>query len=182
MDTKNLVMVLVLFMAFFLGVTGCTSLSSQSPHKERGPQRKTSHLKTAKGIAISDQKKRTYFNLEQAKADLEMARQKVKLAELKMELSVLEMKLADYHQKIAETIVRKAKIFKQCQTLEAEHKGGRDKKAADIDKLKVLKTKSLDLESENIKTKAAIAKIDLDIQELKRKVDLHGKPAAPEAQ
>jgi chromosome segregation ATPase len=160
---------------FLLGVTGCALLSAQIPLKGEGAQPKKSHPKTEKGIAKPDQKKRRPLNLKQAKADLKLALQKVELAELKMELSVLEMKLADYHQKIAEAMVRKAEIYQQCRKLEAGHKDGRVKKADDIDKLKALKTKSLDLESENIQTKAAIAKIDLDIQELKRKVDLHIK-------
>lgn len=181
MDNRTLFTVFVLFMVFFFGVIGCASLSTQSPVKGTGDQPKTSHSKMAKGIAATEQKKRNGLNLKQAQADLKLARQKVKLAEFKMELSVLEMKLADYHQKISETIVRRAKIFKQCQKLETDHKAGRVKDAAGIDKLKALKTKSLDLESENIKTEAAIAKIDLDIRELKQKVDLHTKRPATAA-
>jgi hypothetical protein len=157
-------------MVLLFGVLGCSFFSSISPSKGSENHPKTSHSKVGNNIAASEQKKRKGLNLKQAQDDLKLARKKVKLAELQMELSVMEMKLADYHQQIAETMVRKAKIFKQYQKLQADHKAGRVKKAADIDKLKVLKTKSLELESENVKTKAAIAKIDLDIQELKQKI------------
>jgi hypothetical protein len=196
MATRNLFTVIALSMVFFSGaMIGCASLSARSPFKELGIQLKAFQAKTSKGVeipdqpkkdvaitdqtkkdaAISDQTKREHLDLEQAKTDLELARQKVELAELKMELSVLEMRLADYHQKMAETELSKVKIFEQRQKLEANHKLGKIKKATDIEKLKALKTKSLDLESENIQTKAAIAKIDMDIQVLKQKVDLHNE-------
>jgi chromosome segregation ATPase len=155
METLKPHALVVLSMVCLLGVTGCAS------------------------FAIPDQTETRPLNLVQAKAGLKLARQKAKLAELEMELSVLEMKLADYHQKIAETLVRKAEIYKQCQKWEAGRKNGRVKKAAAIDKLKALKTETLDLESENIKSEAAIAKIDLNIQKLKRKADLYIKRLAP---
>jgi chromosome segregation ATPase len=175
---------MICFAIFFIGVTGCTSSTIQGSRKKEGLQPKTSHLETARdSIAKQNRTKVKPPSLAQAKADLKLARQKVKLAELKMELSVLEMKLADFHQKIAETMVRKAEVFKQCQKLESDYPKGRGIKAAVIDELEALKTKSLDLESENIKTKAAMAKIDLNIQKLKRKVDLQinrRTPATPE--
>jgi chromosome segregation ATPase len=164
---------------FLLWVMGCAYLSFQNPFENQNPleasgtEPGTSHSKTAKAIAVKNQIKRKPVNLKQAKADLKLARQKARLTELKMELSVLEMKLSDYHLKIAETMLRKAKIAQQCQRIEADHKAGRVEKAAAIDKIKALKTKSLGLDSENINVKSVIAKLDLDIQELKRKIDLH---------
>jgi hypothetical protein len=150
---------------------GCASLSSQSPLKGLGTQPKGAHFKTAKAIAIHHKTKRKPLNIEQAEAELELARQKAKLAELKMELSVLEMKVSDYHQKIAENMLSKAKISQRRQKLEAEQKAGRVKKAVAIDKIKALETNSLGLDSDNINAKSAIAKLKLDIQELKRKIN-----------
>jgi hypothetical protein len=160
-----------LAMVFFTGVTVGTSMAGQSSPKGTKSQTKMSRSNTASRHAKQDQAKTRPLDLEQAKADLKVARRSVKLAELKMELSVLEMKRADYHYKIAETMVRKAKLFKQCRKLEVGNKNGKGIRPIDIDKLKTLKTKSLDLEAENIKTRAALAKIDMNIQELKRKVD-----------
>lgn len=181
-DTVYRFAIIFLSLAAFTAATGCTSLAGQGSSKAPGTQPKVSRSKSATGIAKQDQTQAKALNLKQAKADLKSARRKVKLAEFKMELSVLEMKLADYHQKIAETMVRKAEIFKQCRKLEADNKNGRGIKPVDIDKLKALKTKSLALESENIKTRAAMAKIDLNIQELKRVVDwkLNHRPAPPD--
>lgn len=193
MEARNLFAVLFLSMVFFLGtMVGCSSLSTENALEMLGIQLTSSYSKQEKSIAIPDQTdsenekgieipgqaEERALNLEQAKTDLEQAMQKVKLAELKMEISVLEMKLADYDQKIAETEFRKVKIFEKCQKLEANHKDGRIKKASDIDKLKALKIKSMDLESENIQSKAAMVKIDQDIQELKQKVDMHIKHRA----
>jgi chromosome segregation ATPase len=161
-----------------LKVVGCSFSSAKNPLPEAKAQFKKSQSKTAKAIDAPAQIKKDRLNLAQAKAELKLAQQKVKLSELKMELSILEMKLADCHQEIAETMVRKAYIFQKCQRLEADLKAGRVNKAEKIDKLKALKTKSLDFESENIKTQATIAKLDLEIQELKQKVDLYTKRSA----
>jgi hypothetical protein len=162
-----------LTMTGLAGVTGCTSLTDLNSRNAVGTQPESSHSTSAGDlVAMSNQAEAKPISLKKAKTDLKQARQKVKLAELKMELSVLEMKLADYHQKIAETMVRKAEIYKQRLRLEADYPKGKGIKTAVIDKLEVLKTKSLDLESDNIKSKAAMAKIDLNIQKLKRKVDL----------
>jgi hypothetical protein len=172
-NTRNQLVTFVICMVLIFGVTGCSSFANQSSRKASGTPAKASPIKLKSAsdyVAIPNRSKTRPLNLEKAKADLKKARRKVQLAELKMELSVLEMKLADYNQKIAETMVRKAEILKQRQRLQADYPKGRGIKAAVIDKLKTLKTRSLDLESENIKSRAAMAKIDLNIQKLKRKV------------
>ena len=114
--------------------------------------------------------KEAEFDLRQAKANQKLADEKVKLADLQKEWALLNDKNAGYEKKLAEVQERKAEIVVEVKMAEAIDNAGLGDKEDNIKKIANLKTKELDVTTDEIKIQADIDTTELKLKKLDKQI------------
>ena len=170
MNQRNIYGIALLLALAMFWTTGCSALKgTKTDTAKKAPKQSLySQVPTPMRVPVDQ----AANDLRQAKADLKLADEQVKLAELKKERAILEKKRADQRQKLAKTTVQKQEVIQERKKVEAIDNANLGDKAKNIKQIANLKTKELNIESSCVKTRAAIATLDLEIQKLDRKVNL----------
>lgn len=114
--------------------------------------------------------KEAEFDLRQAKNDAKLADEKVKLSELQKEWALLNNKNAGYVKKLSEVRERKAEIVVEVKMAQAIDNAGLGDKEANIKKIANLRTKELDVTTDEIKIKADIDTTELKLKRLDKQI------------
>jgi hypothetical protein len=114
--------------------------------------------------------KEAEFDLQQAKEDAKLADEKVKLADLQKEWALLNDKNTGFIKKLAEVQQRKAEIVVEVRKAEAIDNAGLGDKEENIKNIANLKTKELDITSDEIKVQADIDTTELKLKKLDKQI------------
>lgn len=114
--------------------------------------------------------KEAEFDLRQAKKYSKLADEKVQLAELQKEWALLNDKNAGYVKKLAAVRERKAEITVEVKMAEAIDNAGLGDKEDNIKNIANLKTKELDITTDEIKIKADIDTTELKLKRLSKRI------------
>lgn len=154
-------------MTFLVGcvTTPMTKSSSGSDGKKAEPGNYSQVPASLRGPV-----KEAEFDLNQAKEDSKVADEKVKLAELQKEWALLNDKNAGYVKKLAEVRERKAEIVVEVRKAEAIDNAGLGDKEENIKNIANLKTKELDITTDEIKVQADIDTTELKLKKLDKQI------------
>ena len=155
----------IIAMTFLVGcvTTSGSSKSSSSSGVKKAPPGTYSQVPAS----LRGPVKEAEFDLKQAQSDQKLADEKVKLAALQKEWAVLNDKNAGYIKKLATVQQNKAEVIVEVRQAEAIDNAGLGDKAENIKNIAKLKTKELNVTTDEIKIQA-----DIDTTELKlRKLD-----------
>lgn len=114
--------------------------------------------------------KEAEFDLRQASEDMKLADEKVKLAELQKEWALLNDKNAGYVKKLAEVRRAKAEIVVEVRKAEAIDNAGLGDKEENIKNIAKLRTKELDISTDEIKVQADIDTTELKLKKLDKQI------------
>lgn len=161
----------IIAMAFFVGcvstsgLKGSSSSSSKAGGKVSAPASYSQVPASLRGPV-----KEAEFDLKQARENQKLAEEKVKLADLQKEWALLNDKNAGYVKKLAEVQERKAGIVVEVRMAEAIDNAGLGDKEENIKKIANLRTKELDVTSDEIKVQADIDTTELKLKKLDKRI------------
>jgi hypothetical protein len=162
-------------LAVFIAITflvGCVSTPMTKSSSSSGSGGKVAAPASYSQVPASlrGPVKEAEFDLRQAKEYSKLANEKVKLAELQKEWALLNDKNAGYEKKLAEVRERKAEIVVEVKMAEAIDNAGLGDKEENIKNIASLKTKELDITSDEIKIKADIDTTELKLKRLNKQI------------
>jgi hypothetical protein len=155
----------IIAMTFLVGcvTTSGGSKSSSSSGVKKAPPGTYSQVPAS----LRGPVKEAEFDLKQAQSNQKLADERVKLAALQKEWAVLNDKNAGYVKKLAQVQQSKAEVIVEVKKAEAIDNAGLGDKEENIKNIAKLRTKELDVSTDEIKIQA-----DIDTTELKlRKLD-----------
>ena len=122
--------------------------------------------------------KEAQFDLRQAKNNSKLADEKVKLAALQKERALLNDKNAGYVRKLADIQERKAEIIVEVKMAEAIDNAGLGNKEENIKNIANLRTKELDVTTDEIKIQADIDTTELKLKRLDKQIKAQQRAVA----
>jgi hypothetical protein len=173
-------------LAVFIAITfliGCVSTPMTKSSSSSGSGGKVAAPASYSQVPASlrGPVKEAEFDLRQAKEYSKLADERVKLAELQKEWALLNDKNAGYERKLAEVRERKAEIIVEVKMAEAIDNAGLGDKEENIKNIANLKTKELDITSDEIKIKADIDTTELKLKRLDKRIRSQKKAVAKAA-
>ena len=163
-------MAVLIAITFFIGCVS-TPLTKSSSSKSSASGKVTAPGSYSQVPAsLRGPVKEAQFDLRQAKNDSKLADEKVKLSELQKEWALLNNKNSGYVKKLADVRERKAEIIVEVKMAEAIDNAGLGDKEANIKNIANLRTKELDVTTDEIKVKADIDTTELKLRRLDKQI------------
>jgi hypothetical protein len=114
--------------------------------------------------------KEAEFDLKKAWENVQLAEENVKLAELKKEQAQLASKYAMTEKQLSEILHKKAEVVVEVRKAEAVDNSGLGDKAENIKKIADLKTKELDIQSDEIQARAELDTLELKMKDIEKDI------------
>jgi len=122
--------------------------------------------------------KEAQFDVKLARNKQKVADEKVKLADLKKERAILGSKYAQHDKKLADILVQKTEMIVEVKKAEAIDNAGLGDKEDNIKQIANLKTKELDITTDEIKIKADIDTTKVKLKKLDKQIRKQEKKVA----
>ena len=167
---KRKVTTLLAFLIAMTFMVGCVTTSGSKKSSSSGKKKAPPASYSQVPASLRGPVKEAQYDLRKAKDNSKLADEKVKLADLQKEWATLNDKNADYVKKLSDVQERKAEIVVEVRMAEAIDNAGLGDKADNIKNIANLRTKELDITTDEIKIQADIDTTELRLKQLDKQI------------